>query len=216
MIALIAAVARNGTIGKDGKIPWRLPEDLKRFKQLTMGHVLVMGRKTFESIGGPLPGRHTIMLTKSIDAASRAVWGLRRDFHATGSLDMALKFGGMMKRADDAVLVPVPMMVDGAMTLVQPLRKPIIFICGGAEVYREALESDVVDRQYLTAIDADFDGDTFMPPCPDNVPGVPGLARWEETFSERHRDEKPPYDFLIHDRRRDLASWSFSRNTRTR
>jgi dihydrofolate reductase len=60
----IAAVGRNGVIGADQDIPWRIPEDWKRFKALTMGHVLVMGRKTYASIGRPLPGRTTIVITR--------------------------------------------------------------------------------------------------------------------------------------------------------
>ena len=60
---IVAAVGRNGVIGVDGGLPWRIPEDMARFKQLTMGTVLVMGRATFESIGRPLPGRDTIVLT---------------------------------------------------------------------------------------------------------------------------------------------------------
>lgn len=63
-VALIAAVARNGVIGVDGDLPWRIPEDLKRFKALTLGHTLVMGRKTYDSIGRPLPGRTTIVVTR--------------------------------------------------------------------------------------------------------------------------------------------------------
>ena len=64
MISLIAAVSENGIIGKGGSIPWRLPEDLKLFKRLTMGHHLIVGRKTYESIGQPLPGREMIVLSK--------------------------------------------------------------------------------------------------------------------------------------------------------
>ena len=64
MISLIAAASRNGVIGNKGKLPWRLPADLKRFKQLTMGHPILMGRKTFESIGKPLPGRTNIVVTR--------------------------------------------------------------------------------------------------------------------------------------------------------
>jgi dihydrofolate reductase len=63
-VSLIAAVARNGVIGRDGRMPWHLPEDLKRFKALTMGHAIVMGRKTFDSIGRLLPGRRTIIVTR--------------------------------------------------------------------------------------------------------------------------------------------------------
>ena len=60
----IAAVARNGVIGNDGDIPWRIPEDWRRFKELTTGHLLIMGRKTYDSIGRPLPGRTTFVITR--------------------------------------------------------------------------------------------------------------------------------------------------------
>lgn len=63
-ITLIAAVARNGVIGRDNALPWRLPEDLKRFKALTTGHPIVMGRKTWESLGRPLPNRRNIVVTR--------------------------------------------------------------------------------------------------------------------------------------------------------
>ncbi|HBE72283.1 MAG TPA: diacylglycerol kinase [Planctomycetaceae bacterium] len=61
---LVVAVAQNGTIGRNGDLPWRLSSDLKRFKKMTMGHCLLMGRKTYESIGRPLPGRQTIVLSR--------------------------------------------------------------------------------------------------------------------------------------------------------
>lgn len=63
-VVLIAAVARNGVIGADGDLPWRLPEDFAHFKRTTLGHTLVMGRATYESIGRPLPRRTTIVLTR--------------------------------------------------------------------------------------------------------------------------------------------------------
>ena len=61
---MIVAVAANGTIGRDGQLPWHLPEDLKHFKRLTLGKPVVMGRKTWESIGRPLPGRHNVVITR--------------------------------------------------------------------------------------------------------------------------------------------------------
>lgn len=64
-ISIISALARNRTIGIDNRLPWRLPEDLKHFKALTLGHHILMGRKTFESIGRPLPGRTTVIITRS-------------------------------------------------------------------------------------------------------------------------------------------------------
>jgi len=82
-VYLIAAVASNGIIGKDGGMPWRLPEDLRHFKKLTLGHPVIMGRRTWESLGKPLPGRENIVVTrtKGFDAPGAAV---------ANSLDAAL------------------------------------------------------------------------------------------------------------------------------
>jgi len=66
-ISIIAAVATNGVIGRQGQLPWHLSTDLKRFKQLTMGHTMIMGRRTWESIGRPLPGRRTVVVTRQSD-----------------------------------------------------------------------------------------------------------------------------------------------------
>jgi dihydrofolate reductase len=72
-VTIVAAVARNGVIGVDGGLPWRIPEDLRRFKALTLGHTLVMGRRTYESIGRPLPGRHTLVVTRNPDWSAEGV-----------------------------------------------------------------------------------------------------------------------------------------------
>lgn len=80
---IVAAVASNGVIGVDGRLPWQIPEDMARFKELTMGHALVMGRQTFESIGRALPGRTTIVLTRRDDWSHEGV-------EVAGSLEEAL------------------------------------------------------------------------------------------------------------------------------
>lgn len=72
-LSLIVAAADNGVIGRDNDLPWRLPRDLKRFKSLTMGHHLILGRKTFESIGRPLPGRTMVVLTRGGTALPESV-----------------------------------------------------------------------------------------------------------------------------------------------
>ena len=87
LITLVVARARNGVIGRDGKLPWHLPADLKRFKALTMGSVMVMGRKTFESLPGLLPGRRHVVLTR--DAAWRA-----EGAEVAHSADEALRLAG--------------------------------------------------------------------------------------------------------------------------
>ena len=72
-LSIIVAMAENGVIGRGNTLPWHLPADLKRFKQLTMGHTLIMGRKTFQSIGRPLPGRKTIVMTRDADFSAPGV-----------------------------------------------------------------------------------------------------------------------------------------------
>src|SRR5919106_2985761 len=94
-VVIVAAVARNDVIGAGGGLPWRIPEDLARFKKLTMGHALVMGRATFESIGRPLPGRTNIVLTR------RANWS-HDDVEVAGSVDEALAIAA--SRGQDAYI----------------------------------------------------------------------------------------------------------------
>lgn len=86
-LTLLAAVGRNGVIGRDNGLPWHLPEDLRHFKAVTMGHTLVMGRKTYDSIGRPLPGRRTIVVTRQPDWAADGV-------SVAGSLEQALSAAG--------------------------------------------------------------------------------------------------------------------------
>lgn len=131
-IAIIVAVARNGVIGRDNTLPWRLPADLKHFKATTLGKPIVMGRKTFESLGKPLPGRTNIVITRA------------ENFSAEGavivhSLDDALQ-------AADAVAVR-----DGAAE---------IMVIGGAQIYKEALP--LAQVLYYTRVDLDVDGDAFF------------------------------------------------------
>jgi dihydrofolate reductase len=96
-VTLVAAIARNGVIGADGGIPWHLPDDQRRFKELTVGHVLVMGRVTYESIGRPLPGRTTVVVTRS------AGWGAGDDgVLVASSVAEALAFAATV---DDEVFV---------------------------------------------------------------------------------------------------------------
>jgi dihydrofolate reductase len=96
-VTILAAVARNGVIGADGGLPWHLPDELALFKELTLGHVLVMGRTTYESVGRPLPGRTTIVVTRRPDWEPGAE-GVRR----AASVAEALRVAGEI---DDEVFV---------------------------------------------------------------------------------------------------------------
>ncbi len=98
--SLIVAVAEGGVIGREGKLPWHLPADLARFKRLTMGHHILMGRRTWESIGRPLPGRTTVIISR------RGVPGAPEGVHVASSLEAALALAG-----DD----PEPFVIGGGM-----------------------------------------------------------------------------------------------------
>lgn len=96
-LTLIAAVAKNGVIGRDNTLPWKLPEDLKRFKALTTGHPIVMGRKTWESLGRPLPGRHNIVITRDANyhaEGATKVSTLQAALDVAGDADELFVIGG--------------------------------------------------------------------------------------------------------------------------
>jgi len=131
--SLIAAVARNGVIGRDNRLLWRLKTDLRRFRDLTIGKPLIMGRKTFDSIGRPLPNRDTIIVTR--DAGFAAAGAI-----VAHSLDEALRL------AEDCAAVRG---VDE------------IMIGGGGEIYAQAIGA--AERLYITEVDLDPDGDALFP-----------------------------------------------------
>ncbi|MGC3961761.1 MAG: dihydrofolate reductase [Rhodocyclaceae bacterium] len=96
-IALIAAVADNGVIGRDNTLPWRLSDDLKRFKALTLGHPIIMGRKTWDSLGRPLPGRHNIVITRQAGLrleGATVVHSLDEAMLAAGDVPQVFVIGG--------------------------------------------------------------------------------------------------------------------------
>jgi dihydrofolate reductase len=128
MFCAIAAMSENRVIGANGKIPWHIPDDFRWFKHKTMGGTLIMGRKTFESIGKPLPGRKTIVVTRS-----------------------NLQISGVEVVADIAAL----------------LKKEIAnaWICGGAQIYEEALASCAY--LYLTRVKKESKGDAYFPEFED-------------------------------------------------
>jgi dihydrofolate reductase len=101
VVSLLVAVARNGVIGRDNALPWHLPEDLKRFKALTLGHPVVMGRKTYESIvartGGPLQGRENVVVTRQAGYAApgcRVVHSLQAALSAVAGAQEIFVIGG--------------------------------------------------------------------------------------------------------------------------
>lgn len=132
-ISVIAAVADNGVIGRNGDLPWRLSADLQRFKRLTMGHPIVMGRKTWESLGRPLPGRTSVVVTRQMDYGA-----------AAEGVVVVHEFADALAAAQSA-----------------PGGDDEIFIIGGAELYRVA--APTAQRLYLTRVHAAVAGDALFP-----------------------------------------------------
>ena len=134
IVTFVVAVAENGVIGRNGQLPWRMPTDLKRFRKLTMGKPVVMGRKTYESLRKPLDGRDNIVVTRQTDFTAPGI-------HVVAGIEEALALArklGEARSADE------------------------IAVIGGAEIFRAALP--FADRIYLTIVNARPEGDTILEP----------------------------------------------------
>ena len=173
-LVVVAAVAdapgqpSDRLIGDGLDLPWHLPADLRRFKAMTLGHPLVMGRRTFESLlhqfGGPLPGRETVVLTHHPVSVSHP------GIHVVSSVEAALAAVPDAER---------------------------VFIGGGASVYADVLGAGrhLADRLELTFVEGTFDGDTFFPPYRHLLAEHGGP--FVRTFAERHEaeDGRPAFRF---------------------
>ena len=161
IVSAIAAVSKNGVIGKDNQIPWYLPADLAYFKRTTLGHHVVMGRLSFLSMDGPLPKRTNIVITRDVF------------FTATGCL--------------------IAHSVEEALALALDAGETEVFILGGGQIYRQSQE--YWDRVYLTAIDAEIEGEVYFPELKKE--------EWKLVTEEPHKaDEKNPfsYNFQVFER----------------
>ncbi|MBB3190949.1 dihydrofolate reductase [Halomonas cerina] len=165
-VAMIAAMARNRVIGVDGQLPWYLPEDLTFFKRMTQAKPLVMGRRTHESIGRPLPGRLNIVVTRDPDFQAEGV----RVCH---DLESALRL------ADQQATI------DGVEE---------IMVMGGGEIYTQALP--FASRLYLTEVEVEVAGDAHFPEVDpaeweevQRVPGTPAEGQPAYSFVQYRRRE---------------------------
>lgn len=132
-ISMIAALSENRVIGKDNKLLWHIPEDFKRFKTITSGHPIIMGRKTYQSIGKPLPNRSNIVVTRD------------KYFRAEGCIIVnSLEEG-----------------IEKAKKVESSNPTGEIFIIGGGELYKQGM--NFADKLYLTIVHQAFEGDTFFP-----------------------------------------------------
>ena len=157
-VSLIVAVANNGVIGKDNDLIWHLPKDMGFFKETTLGHHVIMGRKNFESIPErfrPLANRTNVIITRNSDYKAEGCV-------VVNSVEQALE---VAKQNGD----------------IQP------FIIGGGQIYKLALENNLVDKIYLTKVHHTFDGDTFFPELNNE---------WKEVNKTVNKaDEKHAHDY---------------------
>ena len=140
MISIIAAIGKNRELGKDNKLLWHIPEDFKRFKTLTSGYIVIMGRKTFESIGKPLPNRVNIVVTRDPKFTISARSYKDGKVIVCHSLEEAFRLASLAQG--------------------KPLKK--IFIIGGAEIYKQGIQ--YADKLYLTLVNQEYpEADAFFP-----------------------------------------------------
>ena len=133
IVSLIVAVSENGVIGKNNDLIWHLPKDMKYFREKTLGHHIIMGRKNFESIPHkfrPLRSRVNIIVTRNRDYTAK-------DCIIATSIESAIDYSKSNKEDE-------------------------VFIIGGGEIYKQSIQKNLVDKIYLTRVHADFDGDTFF------------------------------------------------------
>ena len=143
-IVLVAAVAENGVIGADGDIPWRIPEDMRHFREVTTGHPVVMGRVTFESIGRPLPNRTNIVVTRD------------RGWTAEGVT--------VVHGVDEALAAAAGAAGDVAGDVARDVARDVasdVMVIGGARIYEAVMSR--ADVQVLTEVHQSPDGDTHYP-----------------------------------------------------
>ena len=145
IISIIVAFDKNRLIGKDGKMPWLLSDDLKLFKQRTMGHPVIMGRTTWDNLPKkPLPGRLNIVV-------SRTKTG--HEVFPVGDMSQIVYFQHSLEAAITLATWYCPGNEE-------------IFVIGGKQIYEAALNAEIVDKIYVSEIVGDFDGDTYFPPIP--------------------------------------------------
>lgn len=162
-ISIIVATGRNREIGAKNKLLWKIPEELKRFREVTFGHPIIMGRKTHESIGRVLPGRTNIVVTRKIHLASHPKGG-STDLVFVNSLEAALREA---EKAES-----------------QKSSDREVFVIGGAQIFEQALP--LADKLYVTLVDADFpEADSFFPEYEDEFTEKV-FEKFQESFGYKY------------------------------
>ena len=183
MVSIIAAVAENGAIGKNNKLLWHISEDMRYFKRLTTGHPVIMGRRTWESLGKPLSNRRNIIVSRSFLENTTGLFDGSAEVF--GTLEEAIKAASMTK--DNISLI--------SPGLKEQIYEEQVFIIGGGEIYRQAIP--LAERLYLTLVHVTIlDADTFFPET--------DLSGWKEISREyfpRGENFEHPFEFVVLERK---------------
>jgi dihydrofolate reductase len=183
MVSIIAAVADNGAIGKNNQLLWHISEDMRYFKRLTTGHSVIMGRRTWESLGKPLPNRRNIVVSRSFPGNTPGLF--EGSAEVFGTLEEAIKAASVTK--DNIPLTPTESN--------EHLSEEQVFIIGGGEIYRQAIT--LAERLYLTLVHVTIpDADTFFPEI--------DLAGWKEIsrkYFPRGENFEHPFEFVVLERK---------------
>lgn len=174
LLSIIVAISENRVIGKDNALPWHIPEDLKRFKELTKGHPIIMGRKTFDSIGRVLPDRINIVITRDTESflkKARDEGQKLQGLIAVSSLDEALD----IVSNEQALTAGYEGDVDVSE----------VFIIGGGKVFEQALPE--AEKLYLTIVHTTIEGDTYFP----DFSAFP-----KKVFEKQGNNDRYTYTFL--------------------
>ena len=186
-VTLIAAMAKNRIIGADNAMPWHLPEDLAHFKQRTLGKLMIMGSKTLQSIGRPLPGRTTLVLSrKPLKQELETLFP--RPKNATWNLLSAQSIPEAFEVAEKALNESQINLDRGEI-----LDQDEIIVAGGGNIYNQTLP--LATHLSLTAIDLEVEGDTRFPQWQEN--------EWQLVSEEKHKQSSAPYlnySFLEYER----------------
>ena len=183
-LSLIVAMTRGGVIGRRGTLPWKLSADLKRFKALTMGHHIIMGRKTFESLPKLLPGRISLVLKR---LASPYDYSRFENDRPVALYDEVIR---ARERGAPAPVPNLPLAFVHSLGEARRLASDDdeAFVIGGAEIYALALPE--VGRMYVTWVESEIDGDTHFPEI--------DWTQWREASCDRHSaDAKNQYDYTF-------------------
>jgi dihydrofolate reductase len=158
-VKLIAAVTQNGVIGRNNDLPWNLPDDMAHFSRTTRGHVVITGRRNFDAMGAPLPGRRTLVVSRSLGVGQHPAVGKSAAYWVFPEFEQALAQAGVWGVSE-------------------------VYVIGGAEIY--ALALPWAHAYYRTRILADIAGDVYFPKFDETEWRCTALSRWEAEGRNEH------------------------------